>query len=205
MNNSDKIILDLCGGTGSWSKPYLKNGYDVRIIDVNEWTSEDGDDVRLFQKPKESIYGILSAPPCTHFAVSGARHWKKKGTKPLLDGLSVVDACLRIVTATNPKFWVLENPVGRLRHYIGKPKATFHPCFYGDAYTKRTCLWGNFNMPNPTDIVDPEFVEWKSKKGEIKRMSKIFYESFKLPKNERSKIRSKTPTGFANAFYESNQ
>ena len=28
--NEDKIILDLCGGTGSWSKPYKENGYDVR-------------------------------------------------------------------------------------------------------------------------------------------------------------------------------
>lgn len=30
--NSDKIILDLCGGTGSWSKPYKDAGYDVRLI-----------------------------------------------------------------------------------------------------------------------------------------------------------------------------
>lgn len=36
-----KIILDLCGGTGAWSRPYKENGYDVRVItlpdyDVNE-------------------------------------------------------------------------------------------------------------------------------------------------------------------------
>lgn len=30
MNN--KIILDLCGGTGSWSRPWELNGYDVRVI-----------------------------------------------------------------------------------------------------------------------------------------------------------------------------
>lgn len=29
MDNSDKIILDLCGGTGSWSRPYKEAGYDV--------------------------------------------------------------------------------------------------------------------------------------------------------------------------------
>jgi len=195
----------LCGGSGSWSRPYKENGYDVRVIDVDEWKSNDGDDVRLFTKPTERIYGILSAPPCTHFAVSGARHWKNKGTKPLLEGLSVVDACLRICLTTNPKFWVLENPVGRLRHYIGKPNATYHPYFFGDPYTKRTCLWGKFNMPKPTNIVSPEFVEFKTKKGEIKRMSKIHFESFKLPKSERASIRSKTPAGFAEAFYQLNQ
>ena len=27
----DKIILDLCGGTGAWSKPYKDAGYDVRL------------------------------------------------------------------------------------------------------------------------------------------------------------------------------
>ena len=27
-----KIILDLCGGTGAWSKPYKDAGYDVVLI-----------------------------------------------------------------------------------------------------------------------------------------------------------------------------
>jgi len=29
INNSSKIILDLCGGTGAWSKPYADAGYNV--------------------------------------------------------------------------------------------------------------------------------------------------------------------------------
>ena len=32
MDNKEKIILDLCGGTGSWSKPYKDAGYDVKVI-----------------------------------------------------------------------------------------------------------------------------------------------------------------------------
>jgi len=205
--NENKIILDLCGGTGSWSKPYTDNGYDVRIIDPQEWLEDDygTGDVRLFKKPKEQIYGILSAPPCTHFSGSGARHWEKKGKEPLLEGLSVVDSCLRIILITKPKFWVLENPVGRLKHYIGDCKCTFQPYQYGDAYSKRTCLWGDFNMPKPTKIVEPEMVEFTSKKGEIKRMSKYYFDAFKLPKNERARLRSMTSPGFAQAFYENNK
>ena len=205
--NEDKIILDLCGGTGSWSKPYSDNGYDVRIIDPQEWLEDDygTGDIRLFKKPKEKIYGILSAPPCTHFSGSGARHWEKKGKEPLLEGLSVVDACLRIAFITKPNFWVLENPVGRLKHYIGDCKCTFQPYQYGDAYSKRTCLWGDFNMPKPTDIVEPEMVEFTSKKGEVKRMSKYYFDAFKLPKNERARLRSMTSPGFAQAFYENNK
>ena len=35
--NMSKIILDLCGGTGSWSKPYKEAGYDVRVITLPEY------------------------------------------------------------------------------------------------------------------------------------------------------------------------
>lgn len=29
-DNKDKIILDLCGGTGAWSKPYKKADFEVK-------------------------------------------------------------------------------------------------------------------------------------------------------------------------------
>ena len=60
-------------------------------------------------------------------------------------------------------------------------------------------------MPKPTNIVEPDIVEYKTKKGETKRTSKIHWESFKLPANERARLRSMTPQGFAKAFYEENK
>ena len=60
-------------------------------------------------------------------------------------------------------------------------------------------------MPKPTDIVEPDMVEYKTKKGEIKKMSRVNWDSFKLPKNERARLRSMTPAGFAKAFYNSNK
>ncbi len=86
--NKDKVILDLCGGTSSWSKPYQKAGYDVRLITLPDR------DVRLYQ-PVDKVYGILAAPPCTHLAGSGARWWKEKGEVALLEALSVVDGEMR--------------------------------------------------------------------------------------------------------------
>jgi len=191
IDNSKKIILDLCGGTGAWSKPYKDNGYDVRNITLPQY------DVRIFKRPKEEIYGILAAPPCTHFSGSGARWWKEKGIEALLEGLAIVDACLRIIVVTQPKFWALENPVGRLVHYLGKPVLYFDPCDYGDPYTKKTCLWGNFNIPKK-NRVEPEFITLSNGK----RFSKIGYLP---PSEERSKLRSITPSGFAKAFYEANK
>lgn len=197
MENKDKIILDLCGGTGSWSKPYKEAGYDVRNITLPQF------DVRTFIPPK-NVYGILSAPPCTHFAVSGARWFKQKGEAKLLEGLATVDACFRIITISNPKFWALENPVGRLSKFLGKPKMYFNPCDFGDAYTKKTCLWGNFDIPKKNPV-EPKFVVFKTKKGETKRMSEQHWNAFKLPKEKRSEVRSITPQGFAKAFFEANK
>lgn len=179
--NESKIILDLCGGTGAWSKPYKDAEYDVRLVTLPE------QDIRLYIPPK-NVYGVLAAPPCTHFAGSGARWWKEKGTPALLEGLSIVDACLRIIWVEQPEWWCLENPVGRLNRYIGNPVMYFNPCDYGDPYTKKTALWGKFNIPkkNPVEPVEG---------------SKIHLYA---PSEDRPMLRSITPQGFAKAFFEAN-
>jgi len=179
--NGQKVILDLCGGTGAWSKPYREASYDVRLVTLPEH------DVRLYRLPSK-VYGILAAPPCTHLAGSGARWWKEKGIEALLEGLSIVDACLRIATITKPKWWCLENPVGRLVHYLGKPKIYFQPWEYGDPWTKKTCLWGNFNIPEKCPV-------------EPKMGSRIH---LMPPSENRAELRSVTPSGFAQAFFEAN-
>lgn len=137
-----RSILSLCDYTGNWSQPYLEAGYDVQRIDL-----QHGGDVRLLRHEGREIHGILMAPPCTHFARSGAQYWKSKGDAALLDGLSIVDACLRMVVLYHPKWWALENPIGRLADYIGPPSFKFDPCDFGDPWTKRTWLWGTFAPP----------------------------------------------------------
>ena len=181
MLNSDKIILDLCGGTGSWSAPYKKAGYDVRLIDLPN-------DVRLIN-PVKGVYGVFAAPPCTHLSGSGARWWEGKGQEALIEALSIADACLRFILLSDPVFWCAENPVGRLVNYWGKPKMYFHPYEYCYPYSKKTCLWGKFNVPVKKPV-EPE------------EKSRIHYMS---PCPERSKLRSITPPGFARAFFEANQ
>tara|TARA_R100001594_G_C3894495_1_gene229261 strand:- start:2 stop:580 length:579 start_codon:yes stop_codon:yes gene_type:complete len=187
----DKTIISLCDYSGNWSKPYKDNGFNVIQVDLHL-----AQDIRLFKKIKKKVYGILAAPPCTEFAGSGARWWKNKNPQLLFDNIALVDACFRIIVVHNPKFWVLENPVGRLVHWIGKPKYIFNPCDYGDAYTKKTCLWGNFNIPKKNPV-DPKFIVMPNGK----RMSALHY--FGSPKTRATK-RGITPMGFAKAFYEAN-
>lgn len=192
----ERVILSLCDYTGNIVAPYREAGYTVVQVDL-----EHGQDVRLFEFAGR-VQGVIAQPPCTHFAGSGARWWAEKGEAALLEGLSIVDACLRIVAVTRPAWWVLENPVGRLRRYLGPPAFTFDPCDYGtlatveegEAYTKRTCLWGNFTPPMPLFVGELTAVE----AVEGSRMHRL------PPSPERAMLRSVTPTGFARAFFAVN-
>jgi len=174
-------ILSLCDYTGVWGGQY-EDEYDVEYVDL-----QHGKDVRLAMY-QDNVHGVIAQPPCDHFAVSGARWWKSKGEAALIEGLQLVDACLRIILTARPAFWVLENPVGRLRHYIGPPSHTFNPCDYGDPYTKRTCLWGEFTMPQKNPVEPTEG-------------SKMHLVG---PGPDRKNIRSATPLGFAKAFRMAN-
>lgn len=186
---SRPIILDLCGGSGSWSRPYKEAGYDVRLITL-PWY-----DVLTYRPPPKAR-GVLCAPPCTEFAVSGARWWATKEPWMLRDALATVDACLRIVHSCSPKWWALENPIGRLRRLrrraLGEPRLVFDPWEFGDPYTKRTLLWGKFRIPKRV-LVDPQNPQPGS--SFIHRLP---------PSSERQELRSITPPGFARAFFEAN-
>jgi hypothetical protein len=159
----------------------------VRRVDL-----QDGQDVRLLEWSSEPVHGILAAPPCDHFALSGTRWWKGKGEKALIDGLAIVDACLRAVAIYKPAWWVLENPVGRLRKYLGPPTFTFQPCDFGDPYNKRTLLWGSFVSPMP-------LVSVQATRPVAPTLGSMMHTMIR----DKGK-RSVTPAGFAQAFFEAN-
>ena len=198
--NEDKIILDLCGGSGSWSKPYKDAGYDVRVItlpgdDVRLWPSKPSNIPRLpsgFNDIKQyigNVYGVLAAPVCTYFSGSGAKHLRSD--EQILEALSLVDACLRIVKTVKPMFWAMENPVGKLIKWIGPPVLYFQPSDFGDPYTKKTLIWGEFNELIKTPVEPTEGSKLWSMYG---------------GKSDRTKeMRSITPQGFAQAFFKTNQ
>jgi len=189
--NAHKTILSLCDYSGNWPKFYREAGYDVRQFDI-----KNAFDVRLLEKCDGNIYGILAAPPCTVFAASGAR-WPRTSDE-IRDALALVDACLRavVIYRRTLKFWALENPVGKLKRYLGMPQMYFNPCDFGDAYTKKTCLWGDFVIPAPL-LVSTQAVEPVNGS-----MMHLRYGG----KSERTKeARSITPLGFAKAFFEVNR
>jgi hypothetical protein len=151
-----------------------------------------GSDVRSYVPPAE-VRGILAAPPCTEFSISGARWWASKPPGLLEEALSVFDACLGIIKTTKATWWALENPVGRLKRLrpeLGEPALVFDPCDFGDSWTKRTQIWGTFRLPTPLCL-----------KVRTEAKNRIHWMP---PGPERAKKRSMTPPGFARAFFEAN-
>jgi len=211
---TDRIVLDLCGGTGAWSKPYRDKGYDVRVITYPDH------DVRTYEPP-DGVYGILAAPPCTMFSIA-RNDTTAKEPRDLRAGMELVEACLKIIwecryepirNNQNPlKFWALENPRGYLRWFLGEPHYTFHPYDHGDPYTKETCLWGVFNIPEKNPVMPLRF--GNSEGTFVKEVEHFAHmKDWQIPDGYKKKtgytqrkiMRSITPSGFAIAFFEANQ
>jgi len=180
MSNTDKTILDLCGGTGAWSRPYREAGYDVRLITLPDY------DVRAY-KPPQKVHGILAAPPCTEFSLA-----KSSLPRDFGSAFEIVRACLNIIwnyrIASELKFWCLENPRGFLRQFLGIPARTVRYWQFGDGLDKPTDLWGYYNFPRPIYTEPPVLIKsissWPGKSAEKRAI---------------------TPSGFAQAFFKANQ
>jgi len=144
---------------------------------------------------------MICFTPCTHLAVSGARHFKKK----IADGRQQqgIDLFMSFVNAPINKI-AIENPIGIMSTNYRKPDQIIQPWQFGDKAQKSTCLWLK-NLPElqPTNIVEKgEFFEFISKKGQKKRMAMWYYKALKDAKTpaERSTLRSKTFQGIAKAM-----
>lgn len=146
-------LLSLFDASGIWSELYVQAGWNVVRIDLTrghdlwEWAPNDAG------LTPRSVCGIMAAPPCTHFAGSGAHRWVGKDASGVTqEAIRLVRRTLGIIDYLSPDWWVLENPVGRLNTCVPELRffgpRYFNPSDYGDPYTKKTGLWGRFNMPD---------------------------------------------------------
>ena len=188
-------ILVACEYSGIVRDAFTSKGHDAWSCDILPTESPgnhfQGDVLEHLDKGWDLM---IAHPPCTHLAVSGAR-WFTEGKKPWSLQEDALDFVRKLLDAPIDKI-ALENPVSVISTKIKKPNQIIQPFEYGHDVTKRTCLWLK-NLPNlkPTKIVKPDIVLVNGKK-----MSRMHYESFKLPSKERSKVRSKFYTGIAEAM-----
>ncbi len=177
-------VLAACEYSGRVRNAFRALGHDAWSCDL--LPSEDDSPFHI-QGDVLGLLGIgwdlmIAHPPCTHLAVSGARHFAAKRA----DGRQqeALDFVRALMAAPIPR-WCIENPVSIISSQIRKPDQTIQPWQFGHGETKATCLWLKGLLPlRPTNIVE-------GREQRVHRMP---------PGPDRWKERSRTFEGIAQAM-----
>ncbi|MCK5613545.1 hypothetical protein KAR91_67365 [Candidatus Pacearchaeota archaeon] len=126
----------------------------------------------------------------------------------------MITHCQRIIKESSPTWWIIENPgSGTMKDYLGKPDLLYHPWWYGSPWTKKTALWGKFDIPqreyyhwedvpkNPDLYIRPKRI--KPGFNFLHKSSIEFipeFEPFKNRIDSDNAFRSLCSQGFAQAF-----
>lgn len=144
---------------------------------------------------------IVAFPPCTYLSkccnkLYNEDRYGEKAVKRKEMREDAVKFFMKIVNADCDKI-AIENPVGVMSTRYRKPDQIIQPYMFGEPYEKMTCLWlKGLPQLTPTDIVEPEpRVKYRSTS-----QAKWFDDASRLTKEERSKVRSKTFKGVAEAM-----
>jgi hypothetical protein len=147
---------------------------------------------------------ICMHPPCTYVSVTGNRHYAKGKDQhhKRLEAAAFVQVLWDLAVSVCDRV-VMENPVGVLNSLCDLPKAQYiQPYEYGHPARKKTGLWRH-GLPKlkPTDIVEPEIVEYVRKDGRKTTFSKDYMDGVdRSGKMKASTKRSKTYPGIAKAM-----
>ncbi len=189
-------VLVACEFSGVVRDAFIRGGHSALSCDLMPTDKPgphyQGDVLNIINEGWDLM---IAHPPCTHLAVSGARHFAQKRA----DGRQQqgIDFFMSLARANIPRY-AIENPIGIMSNIWRKPDQIIQPWEYGHSVTKSTCLWLK-GLPalKPTNIVDKGGV-WVAKSG--KRMSQWYYDSSCLPPKEREKMRNTTFQGVADAM-----
>ena len=134
---------------------------------------------------------MISHPPCTHLAVSGARYFKFKQEEQkqaLIFVKLLMDAPIEKIC--------LENPVSVISSKISKPNQIIQPWQFGHPESKKTCLWlKGLPLLQHTNVLSlPYNGRWSNQT--MSGQNKL------SPSPDRWKNRSRTYTGIAQAMAE---
>lgn len=172
-------VLDLFAGLRGWSDPWVARGHEAFTVD---WDAKFEVDLHadvltlaaadLPWRPDV----VLASPPCEKFSVMRiGRNWHgplgepgcgcpmpsheahQPKTPDAALALALVEATVRLIRELEPRWWVMENPVGKLRKLPavdGLERRTVTYCQVGEVLLKPdgtpfsrqkpTDLWGGF-------------------------------------------------------------
>jgi hypothetical protein len=186
-------VLIACEYSGTVRDAFIAQGHDAMSCDLlpsdRPGPHFQGDIVDILRDD----WGLMIAhPPCTHLAVSGAKHFAAKQA----DGRQAAAlAFVRMLMGAPIPRVCVENPVSIISTRIRKPDQIIQPWQFGHEATKTTCLWLKGLPPLvPTNIVG---------KGarHVTKSGKSLPQWYNLPPSaDRWKIRSATFQGIADAM-----
>lgn len=178
-------VLVACEYSGRVRDAFIARGHDAISCDLLP-TEAPGPH---YQGDVMDIIGdgfdlMIAHPPCTHLAVSGARHFAAKRASGVQQ--QALDFVRALLNAPITQI-ALENPVSIISSAIRKPDQIIQPWQFGHGETKATCLWLKGLRPLvPTNIVS-------GREARVHRMP---------PSADRWKLRSTTYAGIASAMAE---
>jgi len=152
---AEYTVLDLFCGLGGFSQAFAESErWSVTTVDIEARFGPDicADVFDLRPSDFEQKFDVvLAGHPCTVFtparnmAEGGDDAWD--GDEPASDQsrdlVALVHHTLGLIHGLSPRYWFLENPVGRLRSLLGPPSGTVTQCQYGRRSQKPTDLWGD--------------------------------------------------------------
>lgn len=208
-----KVLL-ACEESQAVCEQFLIRGHDAYSCDLLPSSHTDSsvrkrhiqvDIFELFKRDQDWDL-VIAFPPCTHLAVSGARHFKQKQE----DGRqqAAIDFFKFFVDLDFVDKVAIENPIGIMSSEYRKPDQIIQPYQFGDPYSKSTCLWLK-NLPllqyNQKDTLPFPDYKTEVEKGEFvtfssgKRMAKWYNEA---SGKKAGHLRSKTFPGIAKSMAE---
>ena len=153
---------------------------------------------------------IIAFPPCTHLAVSGARHFEaKRADGRQRKGLEffcrffwadcdrvAIENPVNIVSGDYSEVWFPD--IAEQYELPRKPSQIIQPYYFGDPHRKTTCLWLKGLPPlRATKIVVPSLVRYTCKDGKTVTFDEHYVRHLE---GDRAKHRSKTFPGVAQAM-----
>lgn len=170
-------------------------GDALAVLNGGQVTTMDG------QKHDIGQWDLLIAhPPCTYLTVAGNKWFKPEFADRFPNRQKqrreAVDFFMAISNADCDKI-AIENPVGIMSSQWRKPDQYIEPYMFGDPEKKKTGLWlKGLPLLKHTNIVEPVIIHCKSGANE----PRWHMETMCLPKEERSRVRSQTFIGIADAM-----
>jgi len=145
--------IELFSGTKSFSKVMEQHNHQTTTVDKDCSLNPDVcADLRQIESVG-SVDMLWASPPCTAFSVAAiGHHWGgghrayEPKTEDAKLGIELVEATLRIIEASQPTWFFIENPRGVLRKLGLLDHLTRHTvtyCQYGDTRMKPTDIWTN--------------------------------------------------------------